>query len=224
MSFLADTRAGYNAIAGDYVEMVKGELAPPVDRGLLTAFAEIVRAGGGAVADRADGRSAGRGPVVEVGCGPGRITAHLHGLGVDIFGIDLSPRMVAIARETYPGLWFEEGSMTALDLPDGGLAGLVSWYSLIHIPPEHRPGVLAEFHRVLAPGGHLLLAFQVGDEPVSYTEAFGHQVSLVFHRLSPDGIAGLLRRAGFTVSVQMLREQGEREKTPQACLLARKPA
>ncbi|MGW4639380.1 class I SAM-dependent methyltransferase [Sphaerisporangium sp. NPDC004334] len=208
MSFLDDTRAGYDAIAADYVELVRGDLArSPLERGMLGAFAEV--AGGG-------------GPVAEVGCGTGRITAHLRELGVDIFGIDLSPEMLALAREAYPGLRFEEGSMTALDLPDGGLAGLVSWYSLIHIPPEHRQDVLAEFHRVLAPGGHLLLAFQVGDEPRVYTEAFGHPVSLVFHRLPVDGTADLLRKAGFEMTARLVREPRDSETNPQGFLLARK--
>jgi SAM-dependent methyltransferase len=214
LSFLGDTRAGYDAIAADYVELVKDELARrPLERAMLTAFADIVR--GAKVAD---------GLVAEIGCGPGRVTAYLHGLGVNIFGIDLSPEMLALARKAHPDLRFEEGSMTALDLPAGGLAGLVAWYSLIHIPPDHRPGVLAEFHRVLAPGGHLLLGFQVGDRPRVYTEAFGHTVSLVFHRLSLEGTVDLLRETGFEVTTRLLREPEDSEELQQGYLLARKPA
>ena len=41
---------------------------------------------------------AGGGPVADVGCGPGYVTHHLHDAGVDAFGIDLSPEMVALAR------------------------------------------------------------------------------------------------------------------------------
>ena len=74
------------------------------------------------------------------------------------FGVDLSPEMVALARRAHPGLRFDEGSMTALDLPDGALGGIVASYSIIHIPPERLPAVFAEFHRVLAPGGHMLVA------------------------------------------------------------------
>ncbi|GAA3823259.1 class I SAM-dependent methyltransferase [Sphaerisporangium flaviroseum] len=211
---MGDTRAGYDAIAADYLELVRDELARrPLERAMLAAFADTVR--DEKVAD---------GLVAEIGCGPGRITAHLHGLGVNIFGIDLSPQMLALARKAHPGLRFEEGSMTALDLPTGGLAGLVAWYSLIHIPPDHRPGVLAEFYRVLAPGGRLLLGFQVGDRPRVYTEAFGHTVSLVFHRLSMDGTADLLREAGFEVTTRVLREPEDSEEAQQGCLLARKPA
>ena len=82
--------------------------------------------------------------------------------------------------------------------------------------------MLGEFHRVLAPGGHLLPAFPVGDDTVRRTEALGHTVTLDFHRCSPDRIADLLRRAGFRVDARLVREPDEAEKVPQAYLLARK--
>jgi SAM-dependent methyltransferase len=81
-------------------------------------------------------------------------------------GIDLSPSMVEVARRAYPGVPFDEGSMSDLDWADGALGGIVAWYSIIHIPPDELPPLFAEFRRVLAPGGYVLLAFQVGDERI----------------------------------------------------------
>ncbi|GGP86705.1 class I SAM-dependent methyltransferase [Saccharothrix coeruleofusca] len=211
--FLDVTRRAYDAFAADYAEFFRTALADaPLDRALLTAFAEMV---------------GDAGPVADVGSGPGRVTAHLSAAGADVFGVDLSAEMVALARREHPGLRFEVGSMTALDLPDAALGGLVSYYSLIHVPPRRQPEVIAEFHRVLAPGGHLLLAFQVGDEPLHLAEAFGHRVGLDFHRLRPDRVAAVLEETGFTVVARVLRELGEGEKSakvPQACLIARKRA
>lgn len=213
--FLRDTRSSYDALADDYAVWISDELAAkPLDRAVLGGFAELVHA-------------AGAGPVADIGCGTGRVTAHLHGLGLSVFGIDLSPRMVAIDRSSHPGLHFDAGSMLALDLDDGVLGGIVAWYSTIHIPPERLPEVFAEFHRVLAPGGYLQLAFQVGDEPARLTESAGHEITLDFHRSQPDGIAGLLLQAGLVVRARMLRESDEdgkfSETTPQAFVLARKP-
>ncbi|MFF7215167.1 class I SAM-dependent methyltransferase [Streptomyces sp. NPDC008238] len=120
--WLADTRASYDTVAEDYADQVRGLLdGTPYERAVLGLFADLVRSGGG-------------GPVADVGCGPGRITAHLHGLGVDAFGIDLSPAMVRVARREHPGLRFDVGSMTDLDLPDASTAGLVAWYSLSTSP------------------------------------------------------------------------------------------
>jgi len=109
--FLRTTRASYDAVAEDYAGRFRDELdARPLDRAVLACFAELVRA-------------ADLGPVADVGCGTGRITAHLNDLGVPIFGVDLSPGMAAMARRSYPGLRFDVGSMLALDLPDGALGG-----------------------------------------------------------------------------------------------------
>jgi SAM-dependent methyltransferase len=212
-SHLVATRAAYDTVASDYAELLDGALeAMPMDRAMLGVFAELVLADGA-------------GPVGDIGCGPGRITTYLDSLGLDAFGVDLSPAMVEVARRTYPDLVFEVGSLTELDLADGSLGGVVAWYSIIHTPPERLQLVFAELHRVLAPGGHLLLAFQAGhDEPVRHEQAYGHAVSYVSYRLSPDRVVDLLAEAGFDLHTRVIREpEGEYEKTPQAYVLLRKP-
>lgn len=208
--YLRTIRASYDAVAVDYAARFRTELeAKPLGRAMLAAFAELVQAGGA-------------GPVADLGCGPGYVTAHLRTLGVDAFGIDLSPAMVAVARRAHPGLRFDVGTMTALDLPDGALAGVVAWYSIIHTPPERLPEAFAELHRVLAPGGRLLVAFQVRAEPVHVSEGFGRAVALDLHALSPDLVGELLERAGFAVDARLVREPDATEKVPQAHLLARR--
>lgn len=205
MDFLAGTRTAYDTVAADYARLLADSLdASPADRAVLGWFAEVVR-----------------GPVLDVGCGPGRITAHLASLGVDAAGLDLSPGMVEQARRAYPGLRFEVGSMTELT---GSFGGLVAWYSLIHVPPGHQPAVLAAFARVLRPGGHLLLAFQAGDERRHITEGYGHTgLDLDAYRLPPDRVAARLADAGLPVTATLVREPEGPEKTPQAYLLARRP-
>ena len=208
-SWLHDMRRSYDVVAADYAQLLRDELrAKPLDRAMLAAFAEVVRAGGG-------------GPVADLGCGPGRITAHLAALGLDVHGVDLSSAMVDVARRTYPGLRFDEGSMTDLDLADGALAGIVAWYSVIHTPTDRLPEVFAEFARVLRPGGELLMAFQVGSDQVRLEQADGHPVSLVVHRRWPDEVTDVLRDAGLDVHARMVREPERWEKCPQAYLLAR---
>ncbi|MFI1499208.1 class I SAM-dependent DNA methyltransferase [Streptomyces platensis] len=212
--FLHTTRAFYDAIATDYDAHFGEHLAArPMDRAVLAGFAELVR-------------TADAGPVADLGCGPGRVTAHLAGLGLPVFGVDLSPQMVALARRTHPQVPFEVGAMAGLELPDGALGGIVAWYSIIHTPQERLPELFAAFHRLLAPGGMLLLAFQAGDEPLHVAQPFGHPVALDFRRRRPDRIAGLLTAAGLEVRARTLREpdEGLGESTQQAFLTARKPA
>ena len=216
--YLAATRAGYDTVAADYAELLTDALdANPFDRAMLALFAELVF-GAGSVE--------GGGRVADVGCGPGRITSHLAGLGLDAFGIDLSPAMIEQARGRHPDLEFRVGQLAALDLAPGDVAGLVAWYSLIHIPPAEHPAVLAGFQRALRPGGHLLLAFQVGDERRHNTEAYGHS-GLAFdsYRLPPERVEQQAVQAGFLPVARFVREPIEspigREKTPQAYLLFR---
>lgn len=205
-AFLTETRAGYDAMAAEYAERFRGELDSKLwDRALLGGFAELVRAAPG--------------PVVEVGSGPGVITAYLKGLGLDVSGIDLSPEMVATARRDHPGVRFEVGTMT--DLNRHSLAGLVAWYSIIHIPDELLPELFARFRRALAPGGHVLLAFQVGDEPRVLR-------GVTFHRRRLEAVAALLTAAGLELRLRVMREPTEypsiSEQVPQAYLLARRPS
>lgn len=139
-TYLDKTRQAYDIAAGSYAEIVPPlHGRDPYGIAMLRAFADQVRAESDA------------GPVADLGCGPGHVTAQLRDLGLDAFGIDLSPRMIAEARRAHPDLRFEEGSMTALDLADDSLGGLVAWYSTVHTPAEVLPVLFAEFHRVLAP-------------------------------------------------------------------------
>ncbi|MGI5353114.1 class I SAM-dependent DNA methyltransferase [Streptomyces sp. CA-250714] len=182
---LRATRESYDAIAPTYAQMFHDSLRDrPLERAHLSAFAELVQANGG-------------GEVADLGCGPGYITAHLSGLGLNAFGVDASPAMVELAREAYPGLRFEVGSMAALDIEDGVLGGVLSRWSVIHTPPQDVPAVLAEIARVLAPGGHLLIGFSATDGPHHETQAYDHAV-VTAYRWSPDRLAALLRDHGLT--------------------------
>ncbi len=210
-AYLRATRVAYDTVAVDYAAQLRAELdSKPLDRAVLDAFAELVRASGG-------------GLVADLGCGPGRVTAYLCSRGLTAFGVDLSPAMVAEARRAHPDLRFEVGSMTALDRDGGSLAGIVAWYSIIHTPPDDLPALFAELARVLAPGGYALVAFQVGDARVHLEQAYGHSVSLDAYRHSPKVVAELLRNAGLPECARLLRAPDELEKTPQAFLMVRKP-
>ncbi len=204
--FLATARSAYDTIAADYAAQHSSALdGLPLERAILAAFAASVD-----------------GPVLDVGCGPGYITAHLHGLGLDVSGIDLSPGMIAQARRAYPHLRFDDGDMTALDRPAGSLGGIVAFYSTIHLPTDRLPGVFAGFRRVLAPDGLALLAFQTGDETRHRTEAFGHPIALDYHLRPADLVAGLLDGAGLHPYARLLRDPGEGETTNRAYLLCRR--
>ncbi|MET7403359.1 class I SAM-dependent methyltransferase [Dactylosporangium sp. NPDC005572] len=204
-AWLEDTRTSYDTVAGNYAEFVRDSLQrEPYLSGALALFATLVEAG----------------PVADVGCGPGHVTAHLRGLGVDASGIDLSPAMVELARRAHPGARFETGDMTDLTLPDASLAGLVAFWSTIHVPDEHMPTVCAGFRRVLRPGGVVLAGFHAGEGTHLKTEGYGGLPMRVYlHRRSPAVVSAWLRDAGLAVEAELLLDAGR-----SALLFARRPA
>ena len=190
-------RSSYDAVAAEYVEQLYGELAgKPLDRHLLNRFAEDVR---------------DRGLVADVGCGPGQIARYLCEQGVRMLGVDLSPEMIRWATRLNPNAEFRVGDMRALDLADGALAGIVAFYSIIHLEGEDLGVALREFRRVLAPGGVLLVAFHVGNETLHRDELWGKSVCLDFQFLMPQNIVAALQAAGFAVT-----ETVERDPYPDA--------
>ena len=138
--------------------------------------------------------------MLDVGCGPGHLTAHLRSLDVDAAGIDLVPELIGHARATDPDGRYVLGSMHRLPVPDGSVAGILAWYSLIHVPPDDLDLVLAELRRAMAPAGTLVAGFFDGDEVM----AFDHKV-VTAYRWPVDELSARLRRAGFTEVERMQR-------------------
>ena len=206
---LDDVRASYDRVAENYVAMGAGELADrPWLRAVLAAFAETVR---------------GRGPVLDVGCGPGSVTAHLAGLGVDVAGVDLSPGMVAQARRLHPGLRFDVASATELDLAESSLGGVLGWWSLFNLPRDVLPGVLRSFAGALVPGGQVLVGTHVGEGDLVRTQGYGGvPVTWTTHLWRPEQLSAMLADAGLE-PVSELRLPADASGHPQVALTARRP-
>ena len=179
-------RESYDRVADEYARRLFNELEhKPLDRELLNRFA---------------GKVAGRGDVCDMGCGPGQVARHLRDAGAKVFGLDFSSRMLEQARQFNPDISFLEGDMTSLDLlPDGALAGIAAFYAIVNIPKESLPAVFAEMHRVLQPGGLLLLAFHSGDEILHLDELWGRPIEMDFFFFEPTLIRHDLVSAGFVV-------------------------
>ena len=208
-SDLETVRESYDRVADAYVELAMGRLEPePWLRAVLAAFAESVR---------------GLGPVLDVGCGPGTVTAHLTELGLDASGVDLSPRMVEHARRQYPDLRFSVASATELDLAPASLGGVLGWWSLFNLPREALPGVLRTFAEALVPGGQALVGTHVGDGDVLRTEGYGGlPVSWTTHLYRPETLAGMLLDAGLEVVAGAAAAGQPPSLRPQVLLAARR--
>jgi SAM-dependent methyltransferase len=198
----------YDAVAQEYAEHIYGELAhKPLDRYFLERFARQVT-----------------GPIWDLGCGPGHTTQFLHQLGVDVTGSDLSAGMVAVARQLNPDIEFRQIDMTALDIKDSTLGGIVSYYSIVNSSHEDVARAVREFWRALRPGGSLLIAFHQGTEVRHFDEWLNHQVALDFFFFERTEIEGYLREAGFAIEESLERAPYAdiEVQTTRAYILARK--
>ncbi|MET8625715.1 class I SAM-dependent methyltransferase [Kitasatospora sp. NPDC004669] len=202
-------RGSYDVVAEEYLGRIGGELAyKTVDRALLGVIVE---------------ESAG-GTVADLGCGPGHVTGWLVGQGAAVVGVDLSPKMVELARREQPKAEFRTGDLLALPAADGEFAAAVALYSVIHLEPEELLPAFVEMRRVLRPGGVLLVSFHLGDEVHRMAQWWGHPVDVDFHFLRTDTVAARLAEAGFAVEARLEREGlPEEAATRRGYLLARCP-
>jgi SAM-dependent methyltransferase len=207
---LGAVRAAYDTVAESYAAQITGLSAEtPLEIALIDDFAARIR-------------SAGGGPVLDAGSGPGRVAAYLHSQGLDVSGVDLSPAMVDVARRSHPGIRFAVGPLQHLDVVDGSLAGILAWYSIIHTPLAELPVVFDEFRRAMAPGGYLLVGIHVGTGTLRVTQSYGHDVSVELQLLRPEEVTVLLESCGFSIVATLSRAPEGRERRPQAFVLARR--
>ncbi len=89
--------------------------------------------------------------------------------------------------------------MLALPFCDGSLAGVVAFYSIIHIGPNDLPRVFSEMHRVLRPGGSALVSCHGGGGDLCAEGWFGTDRSFHCHLYAPEVIDREMRQAGFSI-------------------------
>jgi SAM-dependent methyltransferase len=201
-------RRTYDTVAEDYATRFRDELADkPLDRALLGVLAE----------------EAGAGLVADLGCGPGHVSGWLAARGVATVGIDLSPRMIDVARREHPALEFRVGDLLDLPAGDEEFGAAVAFYSIIHLAPEELRPAFAEMRRTLQPAGLALVSFHVGRELRRVTDLLGHQVEADFQFLEPGPVASDLEAAGLSVEAQLERANYPDEvETRRAYVLARR--
>nr|WP_307804029.1 methyltransferase domain-containing protein [Micromonospora echinofusca] len=205
-------RRAYDTVAETYASAVPDtRVEASLDLAMVDRFAEAVRASG-------DPR------VLDAGCGAGRMSRYLAERGCLVAGVDLSSRMIAIARRDHPGVDFTVGSLADLPYPDHRFSGVMLWYSTIHAPPAGQARLFAEAGRVLRQGGHLLVGFQAGkgvrDVAPTYRR-FGHEVQLQRHLCTPDEVVSWIGAAGMREVCRLVRRPQGREHDDQAMVLAR---
>ncbi|HEV2989278.1 MAG TPA: class I SAM-dependent methyltransferase [Candidatus Angelobacter sp.] len=205
-------RTSYDKLAVEYARRIYTELDhKPFDRQQLDNLGILVRE---------------QGPVVDLGCGPGQVARYLIDRGVKAFGLDLSYGMLVEAQKLNAEVAFIEGNMLALPIASNQLAGVIAFYSIIHLDRGRIVDAFSEMFRVLRLGGHALLAFHLGDDVLHTSELWGHKVDLDATFFNTKEITHGLMLAGFKIEAAVERDPYPPEveyQSRRGYILAEKP-
>jgi ubiquinone/menaquinone biosynthesis C-methylase UbiE len=195
----SEVQTAYSARATEYADRFGSiQAAHPSDRQLVSTWATDIH-----------------GSVIDAGCGPGQWTEFLAERGLTVEGVDQVPEFIRHANQRSTAARFRVGGITALDVPPGSVGGVLTWYSLIHFPPEEIQEPLAEFARVLKPDGTLLVGFFEGPAIVG----FDHAV-ITAYQWPVTSVSDELVKAGFEVIETHTRTSPNHR--PHAAIIARR--
>lgn len=173
----------YDLVAKEYAEeFFEEHEKKPKDREILARFSHEI---------------GDRRPVWDFGCGPGQTTKYLKDLGLEISGMDLSEKMLDQAQKHYPKIHFQKGNILDLGFEDSSIAGIVSFYAIVHFPDEQVDKAFQEIYRVLKPSGLLLLTYHIGETIIHLDEFLGKKIDIDFMFFTSDFILSCLTKIGF---------------------------
>ena len=138
----------------------------------------------------------GRGPVLDVGCGPGRDVGYFLDHGVSALGVDLSQGILRKARQLVPAGVFLRMEFHRLAFANRTFAGIWACASLLHLPREQLPSVLRDFARILD-RGILFLGMKQGEGEEWENRQYGHPRLFVYYQ--PGELETALEHCGFEI-------------------------
>ena len=140
--------------------------------------------------------------VLDVGSGPGFFAKYIFDKGFQIQGVDLSKKMIEIAKENYPQINFSLMDMRQLVFPQHSFDAVLCAYSIIHIPTKEVYETLKGFKRVLKNGGYILIVTPSGKPDKNIFEPlFGKK--MFFNLFTKTRIVKVLSSSGFDVISQV---------------------
>jgi ubiquinone/menaquinone biosynthesis C-methylase UbiE len=152
--------------------------------------------------------------VLDVGCGPGTDSIYLKTKGLNVEGIDLSKKMIKIARQRSSSIKFKVMDMRSLKYPDNFFDGLVVAYSLIHIPSKDIQKTLKELKRVLKNSGIIYFGLQEGKGERFLETPLNPKYKMFLHFFTMREFITLLKKHGFEVVFTAKLKPKSKEEFP----------
>ena len=178
--YLKKVIAVYDRIAYEYA---KGNIAytPEIER---EKFIDLVKKGGS---------------ILDAGCAAGRDTQYFYNKGLKATGIDLSEKLLDIARRNSPYVRYKKIDVRKLPFQDNSFDGIYACAVLIHLKREDILPVIQSFHQILKENGILFLMMKRGKGEVDIKEELSSYESRRFTLVEPDELEQWLHDAGFSI-------------------------
>ncbi|MDE3056647.1 MAG: class I SAM-dependent methyltransferase [Bacteroidota bacterium] len=176
----------YDDVADDYAAHRSDELSKKhLDRLLLKEFALMNKE---------------KGLCADFGCGPGHTTKFLYDHGLkNIIGIDISARMIDVAKRLFPKIKFETGDLLNIAYKSDYFRSVVAFYAIVHFTYDQIKMAFSEVNRVLKKEGQFLFSFHAGDKIVHFDKANDIDVDIDLYFFQTEKIIELLQETGFQI-------------------------
>lgn len=188
---VATTIASYNAFAHDYAKKALAH-APVQERDVfLSKLPEHAT-------------------ILDAGCGSGRDSQFFCTAGHTVTGIDLSSKLIQIAKQTAPTATFALMDLRKITFPEKSFDAIWACASLLHLKRTEVPEVLAVFNRILKPGGVLFLLVKEGEGKKLVRGGMSGKKRRFFTYFQPQTIRTFLADAGFIIEDMYSWDQKDR--------------
>lgn len=152
--------------------------------------------------------------VFDVGCGSGVKSKYLARKGFRVIGMDLSEKMIEIARREVPEASFSVGDMSALETLHEMFDGVFAQASLLHIPKASAAKVVLGFAKKLKPGGYVYIGVKElnpggKEEEIRMENDYGYEYERFFSYYTSEEIKGYMADAGMEIVYENITPSGK---------------
>lgn len=161
--------------------------------------------------------------ILDLGCGPGKDAEYFIGKGHKLIGVDISPQMIQLARESVPQADFVVSDIESLSLKDDSLDAIWASASLLHVSKQAMPNVLTNLRRMLKPGGIFYISMKKGaGEEFTPDERYGG-VKKFWNYVNEEELVNLLEGQGFQIlNLETLEKSTAYQTHPWIAVVGRK--
>ena len=176
----------YEQLASKYHESFKDEMThKEYDKKILDQFSEMLHPSS---------------KICDAGCGPsGHIGKYLQKKGLELAGIDISPKCIELATQYEKDIKFHCMDMMDMQFESSSFDGIISFYSIIHTPKIDVPKIFQEYNRVLKPDGLILIVVKKGTAEGIISGEWYEGNQIYFTNFLENEISDYLTESGFKI-------------------------